>query len=116
MRSASFEMADLEDIELDGHLMQKGQLVAAMVGAANHDPAVFLDPEQLDVRRKNIKHLAFGSGVHLCIGAPLARLELKIAFETLIRRFPDLRLDPERPHRWRTSAGNRGPKSLPVLV
>jgi pimeloyl-[acyl-carrier protein] synthase len=106
----------LEDIELDGGRIQKGQLVAAMLGAANHDPAVFPDPEQLDVRRKNIKHLAFGSGVHLCIGAPLARLELKIAFETLIRRFPNLRLDPERPPRWRTSAGNRGPKSLPVLI
>ena len=67
------------------------------IGAANHDPAVFANPDELDLARDPNPHLAFGFGTHFCLGAPLARLEAQLAFEALTRRFPNLALVDDRP-------------------
>lgn len=80
------------DIELDGTRIRAGDGIIALLAAADHDPQVFADPQRLDFDRANRHHVAFGYGVHQCIGQNLARLELEIAIGTLIRRIPDLRL------------------------
>jgi cytochrome P450 len=84
-----------------------------MLGAANRDPAQFDDPEQLDVSRSDNRHLAFGYGIHFCLGAPLARIEGQVAIQATIERFPALRLaQPEI--EWRQNVSIRNPKSLLV--
>jgi cytochrome P450 len=80
----------LEDLVIGKHEVPKGGFVVLVVGAANRDPLVFEDAQKLDLGRSPNPHLAFGGGAHFCIGAPLARLEARIALTTLIRRFPDL--------------------------
>ena len=87
----------LEDVEIDGHTIPEGALVLVSIGAANHDPATFEEPDQLDLARDPNPHLGFGFGAHFCLGAPLARLEARLAFEALARRFPALKLVDERP-------------------
>jgi len=85
-----------EDIELRGRKLLKGQMAFQMLNAANRDPAYFTDPDKFDIRRENNKHLAFGYGIHFCVGAVLARAEGAIAVGTAIRRLPKLRLvNPE---------------------
>jgi len=81
-----------EDIELNGKHLRKGEMVFQMLNAANRDPAVFPDPDKFDVRRQNNRHIAFGHGIHFCVGALLARAEAPIAIGTVIRRLPNLRL------------------------
>lgn len=81
-----------DDLEIDGQRIQRGQLVSLMLGAANRDPAQFADPDRLDIQRSPNKHLAFGLGHHFCLGAPLARLEARIAFAGLVQRFSQLRV------------------------
>lgn len=104
-----------EDIELRGRTIQRGQLVFLGMAAANRDPAVFPDPDRFDITRQNNRHLSFAFGPHLCLGAPLARLELEIGFETLLRRLPELRLDEAQPPRIKChSLVFRGFDSLPV--
>jgi len=90
-----------------------GSFVNLMLGAANRDTAVFENPHQLDITRKPNPHLAFGAGIHYCLGAPLARLEGQIAFTTLTRRFPNLHLTDETPQ-YRSNYILRGLESLPV--
>jgi cytochrome P450 len=80
------------DLEIDGTTVRAGELVLLDNGAANHDPAVFPDPDRLDVRRKAGAHLTFGHGARYCIGAPLARIELQAVFTQLVERFPRLTL------------------------
>ncbi len=63
------------------------------MGSANHDESVFIDPERFDITRKNLRHMAFGTGIHFCLGAPLARLEGQIALRTLLERFDNLQFD-----------------------
>ncbi|MCB0126694.1 MAG: cytochrome P450 [Caldilineaceae bacterium] len=90
----------LEDVEFHGQQILQGQSVGIMVGAANHDPARFAHPGQLQLDRPNVQHLSFGGGIHYCLGAPLARLEGQIALQTLFQRFPHMRLvEAEPPHR-----------------
>jgi cytochrome P450 len=86
------------------------------VASANRDPLRFADPERFDITRADAdRHVAFGKGIHLCVGAPLARVEGQIAFETLFRRFPDLRLSvPAEEMSWRRSV-LRGFAQLPVM-
>ena len=95
-----------------GKRMRPGQTVVAMVGAANRDPARFPDPDRLDVQRRGPSHLAFGAGAHFCLGAPLARLEARIAFSALLRRFPALQLRTEP--QWQRTLVMRGLRSLEV--
>lgn len=88
-----------------------GEVLYCMVGAANHDPAVFADPDRFDIRRDPNPQLSFGGGVHYCVGAPLARLEAEVAFEALLQRFPTLELAEETP-RWRPAINLRGLQAL----
>jgi cytochrome P450 len=83
----------LEDVEFRGVQFKQGEEIALLFGAANRDPAVFKDADALDIARENNPHISFSLGVHYCLGAPLARLELQIALETLMRRLPQPRLD-----------------------
>jgi pimeloyl-[acyl-carrier protein] synthase len=101
------------DVELGGRKIEKGSLVVTAIGAANRDPAHFPDPDRLDVTRRDNRHVAFGLGIHFCLGAPLARLEGQIAIGTLLRRMPGLRLATSTPE-WRESSTLRGLKRLPV--
>jgi cytochrome P450 len=82
----------LEDLDYNGLHLKKGETVGLMLGAANHDPARFASPEIFNPTREQNAHVSFGAGIHFCIGAPLARLEMLIAFETLFARLPKLRL------------------------
>jgi len=101
------------DRELGGRPIRKRQAVIAVMGAANRDPERFPDPDRLDLSRQPNRHVAFGWAAHFCFGAPLARMEGQIAFDTLLRRLPELRLAPG-PLEWRENLGLRGLKSLPV--
>jgi cytochrome P450 len=103
------------DAEISGVAIPAGTLVLGLVGAANRDPAQFVEPDRLDVTRDEPRHLAFGSGIHYCLGAPLARLEAQVAIGTVLRRFPGLALDVERPA-WRPSSTLRGLEALPVAL
>ena len=82
----------LEDLEYAGIKLKKGETVGLMLGAANHDPERFAAPEILDLARDPNPHVSFGAGIHFCVGAPLARLEMLIAFEVLFARLPNLKL------------------------
>ncbi len=82
-----------EDVEIRGVVIPKGTLTMPMLGAANHDPDYFDNPEVFDITRENNRHLGFGMGIHYCLGAPLARMETKIAIQTLFDRNPNLSLD-----------------------
>ena len=104
-----------EDLEIDGNRIEEGSLVLVGIGAANHDPAVFNQPERLDIGRDPNPHLAFGFGAHFCLGAPLARLEGEIAFRVLLERFPNLALATEAPE-YRSNPVLRGLVSLPVSL
>lgn len=105
----------LEDIDLDGQLVTAGSTVVLAVAAANRDPARFADPDTLDLRRSQGGHLGFGHGPHLCLGAQLARIELRIALPALATRFPDLRLAvPAAEVPLREGADIRGVTGLPV--
>ncbi|MDP3768706.1 MAG: cytochrome P450, partial [Dehalococcoidia bacterium] len=103
----------LEEIEIGGQVMQEGELAFCMLAAANRDPAVFENPEQLDITRQNNQHVAFGFGIHYCLGAPLARAEGQIAFETLLRRMPNPQLATEQLE-WGGTFILRGLKRLPI--
>ncbi len=89
-----------------------GALIYCLTGAANRDPAVFANPERFDVARSPNPHLSFGGGVHFCLGAPLARLEARIALSKLLRRLPRLRLDGTQPPAWRALVNLRGLERL----
>lgn len=105
----------LEDAELDGHRLRRGQAVIAVLGSANRDPAVFAEPDRLDLGRAGGDHLAFGYGIHFCLGAQLARLEGEVVLGELVRRFPDMRLATDRV-RWRRLTFLRGLERLPVRL
>ena len=103
-----------QDIELRGHRIRRGERVFAIIAAANRDPEVFDDPERFDVARDDTRHLSFGLGPHFCLGAPLARLEGAVAFETLLRRIPDMALDMGPPE-WTDTLILRGIRSIPIV-
>jgi cytochrome P450 PksS len=87
------------------------------IAAANRDETIFSNPEQMDIQRTPNRHIAFGFGLHYCLGAPLARLEAQIAFTTLFERHPDLTLAvPVESLRWRGAPALRGLRALPVRL
>jgi cytochrome P450 PksS len=95
----------------------KGDVVLAVLSSANHDPSRFPNPETLDLAREPNRHLACGAGPHVCLGAPLARLEARIALTTLFRRFPELRLaEPAERVPWRRGLFFRGPKRFSLIL
>ena len=102
-----------EDCELGGKQIRKRQAVIAVMAAANRDPVRFPDPDRFDVAREDNRHVAFGYAAHFCFGAPLARLEGQVVFESLLRRFPTLYLEPQELV-WRTNLGLRGLTSLKI--
>ena len=104
-----------EDVEIGGQVIPRGDMVLVVLAAADHDPERFPDPDALDITRTDNRHLAFGKGIHHCLGAPLARMEGEIAISTLLRRMPNLRLkgSPESLS-WRPGMILRGLRGLPV--
>jgi cytochrome P450 len=103
-----------EDLEIGGKRIGAGQSLILMLGAANRDPAPFPEPDRLEITRRENPHVAFGYGIHFCLGAALARLEGQIAIGTIVRRFPAIRLATDT-LQWRPSQALRGLRSLPVL-
>jgi len=103
----------LDDIQMGGKTIRKRQAIIVVMGAANRDPERFPDPDRLDICRQDNRHLAFAWGAHFCFGAPLARLEGQIAFETMLRRMPNLSLVPG-PVNWRENLAFRGLTTLQV--
>jgi cytochrome P450 len=104
-----------EDLTINSVRISRGDAVFAVLGSANRDETEFPNPDTLELGRSPNKHVAFGQGTHFCLGAPLARLNGQIAFTTLFRRFPDLRLaQSSESLRWRKSLFIRGLKTLPV--
>ena len=113
----AFTRVATADVELSGGAVATGEAIFAVLSAANYDPAVFADPDRLDVTRTNAyAHVAFGYGIHHCLGAPLARLELQAALHGLVTRFPTMRLAvPEADLEWNTTSIAGGPVTLPVV-
>lgn len=103
----------LEDLEYRGQRFRRGDQVAVLLGAANRDPAVFAAPDTLDIARMPNPHVSFGGGIHYCIGAPLARLELQVALPILLQRLPGLRLAAEPVYR--DAYHFHGLTALPVI-
>ena len=105
----------MEDVEVGGTLIPKGENVLCLLGSANRDPAIYPDhPDQLDVERPNVRPMSFGGGIHLCLGAQLARAEAEVAIATLLRRIPNLRIDDVDNADWRQTFVLRGLKQLPA--
>lgn len=103
------------DYDLDGRLIAPGQALFLLIGAANRDPEVFTAPERLDLTRHEASPISFGRGIHHCLGAPLARLEGRIAFEALLERFTDFRLRADRPA-FKDTVILRGLRELPMAA
>lgn len=105
-----------EDVALHGVTIPRGEMTLGVIGSANRDETVFVNPDELDITREPNKHLSFGQGIHFCLGAPLARMEAQIAINTLLRRSPNLRLKVSPDSlRWRPSMILRGLDTLPVV-
>lgn len=104
-----------ENLTMAGREIERGQILLASVGAANRDPAVFPDPDRLDIRRKDNRHLSFGAGGHFCLGAALARMEAETAIGTLVTRYPNLQ-SASRKLRWRKGLTFRGLHELPLKI
>jgi cytochrome P450 len=105
------------DMTVGGCPVKTSQSMLLSLRGANRDPEVFEAPHRFDITRKKSPHVAFGGGAHICIGAPLARLEAQVALARLFERFPDLRLaEPEAPPQWRTLPFFRGLQRLDVIA
>lgn len=106
-----------EDLEFQGVSMSRGDLVIVSLSSANRDSEQFSDPDLFDITREKSPHLAFGKGIHLCLGAPLARLEGEIAINSLLKRYPDVRLKGEASElEWRPGMIVRGVKEIPLYI
>lgn len=107
-----FERWVLDDIEIDGTVIPRGSELALLFGSANRDPAKFEDPDALDLARADNPHLTFGAGIHYCLGAPLARIELAASFGELLREAPTMKIaaEPE----WKPGYVIRGVRELKV--
>lgn len=111
----TFARYALEDVEVGGVTVRAGEPVMVALHSANRDESVFTCPHQLDLERREAAHVAFGGGIHHCLGSPLARVELQVALRTLLTRFPGLRFhESEADIVWKTGVLTRGPERLPV--
>jgi cytochrome P450 len=104
-----------QDAELGGKQIHKGDMVFQMLNSANRDPTHFIDPDRFDIQRQKNRHIAFGVGIHFCVGAYLARTEAQVVFKTVLNRLPDIRLVNEEPTWDLTKPNSRMLKALPVL-
>jgi len=104
----------LEDMDVGGVSIAKGEFIICLLGAANRDPETFVEPDTFDVSRPDVKPQSFGGGIHFCLGAQLARIEAEEAFRALIERLPDLTLAAPDVVEWRPTFTLRGLTSLPV--
>jgi len=109
-----FERWVLEDADILGVTVPKGAELGLLFGSANYDPAMFDRPETMDITRRDNPHISFGAGIHFCLGAPLARLELQTSFRTLLERLPNMELVEEP--QWKAAYIIRGLKELKVRV
>ncbi len=113
---ATFRFA-AEPVEIGGAHISPGEAIVIALSSANRDPSRFEDPDRLHLGRDSSGHLAFGHGIHYCLGAPLARLEAEIAFGSLLQRFGSMRLAvPVESLRWRPSTLIHGLETLPVRL
>ena len=103
----------LERVEIRGQAIEPGNMVRLLLGSANRDPEVFDDPDRFDLHRNNSRHVAFGKGLHFCVGAALGRLEGQVVIPAVLRRFPELSLIDAEPT-WRASFVTRQLETLPV--
>jgi cytochrome P450 len=103
----------IEDLEIRGRQIAKGDRVFLLPAAANRDPEKFPDPDHVDITRSPNQHVAFGRGIHACIGAQLARMEMRVALERLFARLPDLRLADQELD-WLPSLASRTLRELHV--
>lgn len=107
----------IEDFTYKGHSIKRGDMIFIGIGSANRDPNFFENPEILNINRSPNRHISFGFGIHFCLGAPLARLEGHIAFNALLKRFPDIELAVAPDDiQWRKNVFLRGLESLPVSL
>ncbi len=102
-----------QDVEIGGKRIRAEEPVNLLIGSANHDPEQFVEPERLDIARRENRHIAFGHGIHYCLGAPLARLEAQVAIPLLLEQRPRMQLATEEPVR-RDTIGFRGLRHLPI--
>ncbi|MFS0634301.1 cytochrome P450 [Mesobacillus foraminis] len=106
-----------EDMEFRGQMIKRGELIIISLNSANHDPNLFENPDLFDITREKSPHLAFGKGIHLCLGAPLARLEGEIAITSLMQRFPEMNLAVGKDElEWRPGMIVRGVKEIPLYL
>ncbi|SJZ45882.1 hypothetical protein SAMN02745126_01150 [Enhydrobacter aerosaccus] len=105
----------MADVEVAGVTIPAGQNVITLLGAANRDPAIFADPDRLDVGRENVRPMSFGGGIHHCLGAQLARLEGELVFTALVERLPNLELPGKNEPDWRQNFTLRGLNKLPAV-
>jgi cytochrome P450 len=106
-----------QDLDIDGTKIPQGTSIFVIIAAANRDPAHFSDPDKFDVSRTPNDHVAFGEGIHFCIGSALARLEAAVALEMALDRFPKLKLaDPDAPVTYKGSYFLRGLSELPMSI
>ncbi|WP_284117929.1 cytochrome P450 [Streptomyces fragilis] len=114
--TSGFPRIAAEDVEVGGVTIPKGDAVLLSLASANRDPEVFDDPDRLDLGRERNPHISFGHGMHYCLGKHLGRMEMEVAIEGLVRRFPDLRLAvPESELPWHEGEINHTLTSLPVV-
>ena len=107
----------LEDVELGGVTVRAGEPVLPSLASANRDASVYTEPDELDLHRAESSHVGFGHGPHHCVGAPLARMELQVALDTLLRRLPGLRFAESGRDGgivWKNGLSTRGPEHFPV--
>jgi cytochrome P450 len=111
-----FPRLTTQDVEVEGVLVPKGMRVHLCLGLANHDPTVFENPQKFDIQRKRIANLGFGIGPHRCIGMDVAKQEMIGAINGLMDRWPNLRLDPDKPKPVMIGFETRGMSAVPVLL
>jgi cytochrome P450 len=103
------------DMEIRGCPIKRSQVVVSSLRGANRDPGAFVEPDRFDISREHLPHVSFGGGSHICIGAPLARMEAQVALSAFLRHFPAVALEDPTPT-WRPSGITRGLSRIDIRV